>query len=370
MRILFTCSGTAGHINPALAIAQKIKSLRPDTEFLFVGSGRVMENNLIPAAGFQIKNVTMTGLSRSLSLSGLKHNIGTAVKMITSAHQARKIIREFKPDVVVGTGGYVCYPVIKAAKGRGIPTLIHESNAVPGLATKLLEGTVDRILVAFPDKDGVYRRKKKLIVTGTPIRSDFENMSRYDAKEKLGLVGKPLVVSFWGSLGAEIMNGYMEEFVRLAGGSGLFYHIHATGGGEATAKAFCQRVPESESEWTDVRPYINDMGLVMTAADLVLCRAGASTLAELTGLGRASILVPSPYVTNDHQMKNARRLEEVGAAALREEKSVSGRELFELSRAIVGDRLRLIKMERAASSMGVKDSAGKIAKIVFDMVEG
>lgn len=369
MRILFTCSGTAGHINPALAIAQRIEKVRPGTEFLFVGSGRDMENRLIPAAGYEIKNVTMTGLSRSVSLSGLKHNIKTAANIVGSSLQAKKIIRDFKPDVVVGTGGYVCYPVIKAAKDRGIPTALHESNAVPGLATKMLEGTVDKLMLAFPDKDGAYHHSEKIVVTGTPMRGDFETVTRHDAKYKLGLVGKPLVVSFWGSLGARDMNAHMEEFVRLAGASGLFYHIHATGGGEENAVAFRQRVPESASEWTDVRAYIDNMGLVMTAADLILSRAGASTLAELTGLGRASILVPSPNVTNDHQTKNARRLEEVGAACVREEKTVSGQEMFELVRGIVSDKMRLVRMERAAASMGVKDSAGKIAKLVLEMAQ-
>ena len=367
MKVLFACGGTAGHINPALAVAQRIHSIAPSAGVLFVGSGRDLENSLIPAAGYELVNLPITGLSRARTLDGLKYNAKTAWNLMRASRQARKILKEFKPDVVLGTGGYVCYPVLTAAHALGIPSAIHESNAVPGLTTRMLEGVADRIMLAFPDKENIYRHREKLLITGTPVREDFSAMSRDEAKMRLGCVGKPLVVSFWGSLGAARMNEYMEEFVRLCAGGEVFHLIHATGGGEEYYREFCRRVPECESPWTDVRPYIEDMGTVMTAADLVLCRAGASTLAELTALGRASVLVPSPNVTNDHQRKNARRLEEVGAAVIREEAIASGRDLFELSRDLVADRLRLVRMERAAASLAVQDSAGKIVRVLAEL---
>ncbi|MEF9972188.1 MAG: UDP-N-acetylglucosamine--N-acetylmuramyl-(pentapeptide) pyrophosphoryl-undecaprenol N-acetylglucosamine transferase, partial [Oscillospiraceae bacterium] len=230
MKFLFTCGGTAGHINPALGIAQRLKALMPDSEFLFVGAQGHMETELVPREGFNIKTVTITNISRSLSLEGLKHNANTVKNVITSSGEAKAILREFKPDVVLGTGGYVCYPVLKAAHSLGIPTLVHESNAVPGLTTKMLGSTADKILVGFEESRQYYKHSERVIVTGTPVREDFCHTNKKAAREALGLdPEKPLVVSVWGSLGAAFMNKTMVGFIEKALGNPFFGLIHAAG---------------------------------------------------------------------------------------------------------------------------------------------
>jgi len=373
MKFLFVCGGTAGHINPALAIAGRLRELFSDAQFMFVGSGREMENRLIPAEGFELRNITMTGFSRSLSIAGLKKNINTVKNLVVSAGESRRILDEFKPDVVIGTGGYVCYPVITAAAKKGIPTVIHESNAVPGLTTKMVSGVADKVLVAFPGVQDRYKKPQNVVVTGTPVRGDFTTLSREAARKKLGILDdKPLVVSFWGSLGADGMNGKMADFIRLAASSDAFHHIHATGGGDAGVKKMRARLSERKidnlPEWIDLRPYISNMGEVMTAADVVLCRSGASTLAELTALGRASILVPSPNVTNNHQEKNAREVEKAGGAAVITEAECTGESLYTAVLSLLGDRKRLDAMEKGAHRLGVADACEKIVETVLKLI--
>jgi len=365
MKFLFACGGTAGHINPALAVAGKLRELLPDSQFLFVGSGREMEKRLVPAEGYVLKNITITGFSRGFSPSDLKHNAVTIRNLAVSKRESETILDEFSPDVVIGTGGYVCYPVLRCAAKRGLPTLMHESNAVPGLTTKMLSGVVDKVLVAFPDVESRYKKPERVVFTGTPVRGDFSLLTRESAKKKLGIAGKPLVVSFWGSLGADMMNGRMADFIRLNSRSGEFWHIHATGNGKDGVARMVERLAERGvyglPAWEDLRPYIDDMGTVMTAADLVLCRAGASTIAELTNVGRAAILVPSPNVTNQHQEKNARELERSGAVAVAEESACSGESLYNSALGLLRDRDALAVMERASRSLGRRDACDKIA---------
>lgn len=372
MRFLFACGGTAGHINPALAIAGRLRELMPDAEFLFIGTGREMEKRLIPAESFELRNITITGFARGFSPRDIKHNIITVRNLFISGKESEKILDEFKPDAVIGTGGYVCYPVLKSAAKRGIPTVMHESNAIPGLTTKMLSGIVDKVMVAFPDVSENYKRPERVVFTGTPVRGQFEAMTREEAKRRLGVGAKPLVVSFWGSLGAEMMNGKMADFIKLNSKSGELWHIHATGGGKSGVTHMVERLSERGvyglPAWEDLRPYIDNMGTVMTAADVVLCRAGASTLAELTNIGRAAILVPSPNVTNNHQEKNARQLEKAGAASVITEPECSGESLYNAVLGIIRDRKRLERMETASRRAGVPDALERITDIVLSMI--
>ena len=371
MRFLFACGGTAGHINPALAVANRLRELFPEAEFMFVGSGRAMENRLIPGAGFPLRNITVTGFSRGVKPRDIKHNIGTVKNLSVAKRECGEILDSFKPDIAVGTGGYVCYPILKAAAKRRIPTVIHESNAVPGLTTKLLSGTVDRVLAAFPSVKGHCKRPERVELTGTPVREDFLKLSREDAKRRLGLTGKPVVVSLWGSLGADGMNSKMAEFIMLNSRSGQMRHIHATGNGDAGMTRMIERLNSlgvyGLPDWEDLRPYIDNMGTLMAAADLVLCRSGASTLAEITALGRASVLVPSPNVTNDQQTKNARELERVGAAVVLAEKDCTGEQLYNTVVGLLRDRDRLSAIEKGAGSLGVRDACGRIVNIILDL---
>lgn len=371
MRFLFTCGGTAGHINPALGVAQRLKELMPDCEILFVGATGHMETELVPREGFEIKTVTITNISRSMSLEGIKHNLGTVKNVLTSTSEAKRIINGFRPDVVVGTGGYVCYPVLKAAHSLGIPTVVHESNAVPGLTTKMLSGVTDRILVGFEESRRHYKHPERVSVTGTPVRETFRSIDKAEARKKLGLdPEKPLVVSVWGSLGAAFMNRTMVEFVEKALGKPFFSLIHSAGKGgyksmlEDLEK---QGVKNAREQGMEIREYIYDMPLVMAAADLVVCRSGASTLSELGVLGRPAILVPSPNVTNNHQEMNARVLEKAGAAVLIPESEITADKLLGSVSLLLSRPDTLDAMAEQMKKLGVGNATERIADIVLEL---
>jgi UDP-N-acetylglucosamine--N-acetylmuramyl-(pentapeptide) pyrophosphoryl-undecaprenol N-acetylglucosamine transferase len=346
--------------------------MQPDSEFLFVGTGREMENRLIPAEGYEIKNIKMSGFARGVKPKDFKHNLTTIHNLAESRKDSERIIDEFKPDAVIGTGGYVCYPVLKCAAKHGIPTFMHESNAIPGLTTKMLSGVVDKVMVAFPEVSSYYKKPENVVVTGTPVRGDFLPISRKEAKSRLGVSGKPLVVSFWGSLGADGMNHKMADFIRLNSKSGAMWHIHATGNGENGVSRMIERLSECGvyglPEWEDLRPYIDNMGLVMTAADIVICRAGASTLAEITKVGRASILVPSPNVTNNHQEKNARHLEKEGGAIVVTEDNSSGEQLYNTVIGLLREPNRLAQLEKNAAKLGEPEATKKIVDVILSNI--
>ena len=373
MKFVFTCGGTAGHINPALGVAGRLKELLPDAEFLFIGAKGMMETELVPREGYEIKTVEISNLSRSISLSGLKHNAHTAKTLVTSLREAKAILCEFAPDVAIGTGGYVCYPVLRAAHALGIPTLVHESNAVPGLTTKLLAGTVDCVMVGFADAKANYPKKANVVFTGTPVRGDFEKLSRSAARRALGLAeDQPLLLSVWGSLGSGYMNGVMPEFMAMTAEKREFSMIHSAGkrGYEKLAQAAKERCGEDlAARGVDLRDYIYDMPAVMAAADLVMCRSGASTLGELAVLGKPAILIPSPNVTNNHQEKNARLLEKRGAAKVLLEGQFTPERLYQEVRSLLCDGAELEAMGSAMRESGVADATEKIADLVLNYIK-
>ena len=366
MNYLLVCGGTAGHINPALAIAAELRRIDPDVRLLFVGSGREMENRLIPSAGYELVNIKMSGLWRGIAPSKLYQNIKTIKNLATAGKEAGKLIDSFKPDAAIGTGGYICYPVLRKAAEKGIPTYVHEANAIPGLTTKLLGTIVDKVLVSFPGLEKQYRRPDRVIFTGMPVQNEFAETAKKRTSAPSG--GKPIVVSFWGSLGAEMMNEPMAEFIKLDIDSGEFRHIHATGksGGVQEMKNRLKRLgaPEELPDWIDIREYIYDMPQVMGSADLILCRAGASTLAELTVTGKPAVLVPSPYVTNNHQIENAKHLQKTGGAIMLAEKKCTGAELYKTVLSLLNDKAALKKMSDTQRSIATPDAAEKIARLV------
>ena len=370
MKILFTCGGTAGHINPAIALAGRLRELMPDCEVLFIGAEGNMETELVPKEGYDIRAVTVTNLSRGHDLEAIKHNLLTVRNVAGSIHEAKKIIREFKPDVVVGTGGYVCFPVIEAAEQLHIPSAVHESNAVPGLTTKLLADRVQKIMVGFPESVQHYRHSDRVVVTGTPVRGQFDAYSKAQAKAELGIdENRPLVVSVWGSLGAGYMNKLFAEILNGDALDGSFELIHAVG--KKYYADFCRETENAElrKKCADVREYIFDMPRVMAAADLILCRAGASTLAELCYMGKPAIIVPSPNVTNNHQEKNARVLEKAGGARVIVESELNAERLCAEVKALVSDREKLDEMSAAMRSLAVTDSVDKICENILALVK-
>lgn len=371
MRILFTCGGTAGHINPALGVAGRIRELIPEAEILFVGAEGHMETELVPREGYELRTVRIAGFRRSLRPKQLVQNARTAGLVVKAVREARRIVREFRPDVAVGTGGYVCYPVLKAASALGVPTAVHESNALPGLTTRLLEKRMDRIMVGFAESRDAYRDPAKVEVTGTPVRVDFRRTDRASARRELGLPAEePVVLAVFGSLGAGYMNEMLREVIRLMGDDAPFRLIYATG------KRYYDEVRAAleregiRSARADIREYIYDMPKVMAASDLILCRSGASTISELSYLGKPSVLVPSPNVVNDHQTKNAAVLAEAGAAVMLREGQFDDRALFDTVTGLLGDAAGLRAMGAASASLGVRDATDRIASIVLGLAEG
>ena len=370
MKVIFTCGGTAGHVNPALALAGLIRQRRPDSEILFVGARRGIERQLIEEAGWPFRSVEISSFRRSLKPKEIRHNLVSLRNLIRSPGEARALLKEFPADLVVGTGGYASYPVIREAARQGIPTAIHESNAIPGLTTRLLEPHADLIMVGFEECRKNYRHPEKVLVTGTPVRGDFFTYTKKEAKQKLGMDdGRPVIVSFWGSLGASEMNRQTARFLALEAAEGRpFHHIHAAGvvgSRQMTAYLADAGVDLSKTPELEVREYIHDMGTLMRAADLVICRAGASTISELTALGVPAIIVPSPNVTHNHQEHNARVLADAGGAVMILEKDSSGQLLYDTARSILKDDTRRAEMSAAMASLGVIDATEKIYAAVM-----
>ncbi len=322
MRVLMTCGGTGGHINPAIAIANTIKNNIPSAEILFVGTKRGKEGELVPREGYEIRFVESQGIRRSLSLANIKA-IYTA---LVSPYKAKPILKEFAPDVVIGTGGYACWPILKAASMMGIPCAVHESNAKPGMAVKRLQGSVDKILINFDATRDELKKKEKVITVGNPLRNAFSHMEKGVAREKLGIPKDAFfVLSYGGSGGAEFLNETMVKVMALLAEKPTSVFVtHAAGSRDfaATRERFAALGLEQKPNLT-LEEYIFDMPVRMAAADLVICRAGAMTLSELAMMGKASILIPSPNVTDNHQYKNAKVLADAGAACLLEERELT-----------------------------------------------
>ena len=370
-RVIFTCGGTAGHVNPAIALAQLMRRKDPATEFLFVGAERGLEKDLVPKAGYEFCTVHISSFHRSLKPREIKHNVISVCNLMRAPREARAILQEFRPDIVIGTGGYASYPMVKAAAKAGIPTAVHESNMVPGLTTEMLEPFADRVMVGFESCRQHYKHPDKVAVTGTPVRGDFFDLTKEEAKRALNVDdGRPLIVSFWGSLGASGMNRQMADFLALEAAKEPFHHIHGAGnaGYPMVKQLLRDKGVDLEAHPSlQVKEYIYNMAVVMRAADLVICRAGASTISELTALGVPAVIVPSPYVTNNHQEKNARVLEEAGGAAVLLEKDATGQALFQTACAILHDGERRTGMEKAMASLGIRDATERIYQTVLEL---
>ena len=372
-RVIFTCGGTAGHVNPAIALAQLMQEKDPATEVLFVGAERGLEKDLVPKAGYAFRTVHISSFHRSFKPKEIRHNLISVYNLMRAPREARAILREFQPDVVIGTGGYASFPMVKEASRAGIPTAVHESNMVPGLTTEMLEPFASRIMVGFESCRQHYKHPEKVMVTGTPVRGDFFVLTKEEAKSRLGLNdGRPLIVSFWGSLGASGMNRQMADFLALEAAKEPFHHIHAAG--KTGYPVVAQLLREKDVDLTqysalELREYIYDMAVVMRAADLVICRAGASTISELTALGVPALIVPSPYVTNNHQEKNARVLEEAGGAAVLLEKDSSGQTMFQIACGILRDAEKRMKMEAAMTSLGIRDATERIYQTILEITQ-
>lgn len=368
MKVLIACGGTGGHINPGLAIADIIKSKYPDAEFLFAGTPKGMESKLVPKAGYRMEKIKVAGFQRKLTVENIGRNAKAVVYLINSGRRAKEIIEGFKPDIAIGTGGYAAGPVIRKAAKMGIPTAIHEQNAYPGVTNRLLSKEVDYVMLTVKEAlDFMDKSKFEYSVTGLPVRSGINKVDRAEARKKLGFNDDFTILSFGGSLGAGCINETMSEVIKWHTEKGLaINHIHGYGGmGKETFPEFMKKnnIPMKSSRLR-VTEYINDMDICLAAADLVVCRSGASTLAELEAAGRASILVPSPIVAGNHQYHNAMVLGKAGAAVVIEQKDVTRERMISEVENLYNDRKKTASMSEKAAGLYLTDTNERILEVI------
>lgn len=369
MRVLFSGGGTAGHINPALAIANNLKEMCNDFEAHFVGTAEGLEVGLIPKSGYTLDLIKVHGFERKLSLGTIK----TAAELPMAVAASKKIIKKFNPDVVVGTGGYVCGPVLYAAAKMKIPTFVHESNAFPGITVKILSKYTDKVAVGIEAAKEYLPNAKSVVFTGNPVRPEILNVDAFGARRKLGLDSRPFILIFGGSLGARDFNAAAADWICSVAESGKYNILMGTGKlnqYETVINRMKEKGVNPDSfPNIIVSEYIYDMDIAMNAADLVISRAGASTLAELTAIGKPSVLVPSPYVTDNHQEHNARAIERGGGAKVILEKDLNVQSINDVVCEIAENPATLTEMAKAAAKMGVPSSANIICDEILNLAK-
>lgn len=370
MRILIAAGGTAGHINPGLAAANRLIKENPDTVVRFVGTREGLETTLVTRAGYKTDYIKIHGFDRSLSV----RNIKNICELPLAIGAALRIIKDFKPDVVMGTGGYVSGPVLYAAAIKKIPTIVHESNAFPGVTTRMLAGIVDTVALGVSDAEKYLKKIKNVIVTGTPVREDLLENDVGEARKRLKLDKRPYIVAFGGSLGAVGFNKTVADWIVAEVKKNRYQILMATGKNNRYEDVMRQlRACGADIENADninICEYIYNMNDVMSAADIMICRAGASTLCELTALGKASVLVPSPYVTGNHQEHNARAVERGGGARVILEKDFTADALNSVVEELTGDSKKLLEMRNAAKSMGRVDALDALCTEINRLAKG
>ncbi len=366
MKFLFAGGGTAGHINPALAVAGYIKERHPDAEISYIGTAEKLEARLVPEKGYDFHTIDVAGFQRKLTPKNIVKNISAVGKVFSSSADSKKLLKEINPDIVIGTGGYVSGPVLREAQKLGFKTAIHEQNAFPGVTTKMLAGGADSVMLAMPEAEKYLKLKNKPIITGNPVRGELLNITKEEARARLGLDNRPLILSFGGSLGARLVNEAVTELIKWHNGTDKFYHIHATG--KVGYSSVMSNLDGTDlSSLVDIREYINDMDVCMAAADLVICRAGAITLSEIACLGKPSILIPSPYVAENHQYHNAMTLKRAGAAEILEEKDLTGESLIGIVSRIIENKPLLEKMSVNAEKHAIKDANKRIYDVLMKL---
>lgn len=366
MRIIFCGGGTAGHINPAIAVAQELSNQYADSEILFIGREGGKENRLIIDSGYKLKTIKIQGLKRKISIKNLK-SLSYALRAKATA---KRIIREFKPDVIFGTGGYVCWPVISAAHSLGIPCAIHESNISPGLTTRLVAKKCDLILLNHEKSKEYFNHPEKIRVVGNPLRMDFSTITRVSARKEMKLnPNEIMIVSFGGSIGAEKINETVMEVIKeYSTKEKNVRHIHATGA------RYYEAVKNSEYarglNGCKILPYIDDMPRLLHSADIVISRCGAMTLSEISAVGVAAILIPSPNVSDNHQYKNAKYLSDMGGAILIEEKNLSKKVLISAICSLKSDENGRKKRAKIIKAQSIPNSAKLILKELISIQKG
>lgn len=366
MKILFAAAGTAGHVNPAIAMAQMLKEHHPDAEFLFLVTPNGMEKGLIEKAGYPTYVLDVRGIQRRLTLENLR-----ALHLFFRAGKAaRALLREWQPDLIIGTGGYMSFPAVEAGKRLHIPCVLHESNAVPGLAVRLLAGKADLVLGGFPDITEHLSKKCRFYYVGTPVRHEFRKVSRAVARASIGVQdGEFLLVTVGGSLGAkQLSQTAIKCFEALYRGRNNYRMILSTGKRfYDEMRLVADQMPLSGNALT-LAPYIDNMAAVLSAADLVISRGGAATITELSAVAVPSIIVPYPAATGDHQTKNARALESLGACLVIPESELTAERLESEISNLVKNPERLRHMRNATRILRPKTSEDSIIKLLDSLL--
>ena len=357
MKVLIAAGGTAGHINPALAIAGRIKAGCPEAEIHFAGRRKGMEYDLVTRAGYAFHHIEVNGIQRSLTPKNIARNIAAVWHLALAMPRAGAMLRQLQPDLVIVAGGYVSGPVLQAAARRGIPTAIHEQNAFPGVTNKILAKEVDVVFAASAAAVDRLGAPDKTLVVGNPVRPEVFRQDRAAARKALGAGDRVVLLSFCGSLGARRINEVVADLAAWHTKNRDFLHIHATGSrGVELFRRLGLEKGFAGAKQLQVKEYIQDMPRMLAAADLVISRAGALTLAELEAAGRAAILIPSPNVAENHQYYNALELEKAGAAVVVEEKDLTGEKLIELVDRLTSRPETLAEMGQKARALARPDS--------------
>ena len=367
MRAIIAAAGTAGHINPGIAIANEINKQEKNSKIIFIGTTRGLENDLVPRAGYELKTIDAYGLSKKISID----NIKKMIKTLKGFGEAKKLLKEINPDIVIGTGGYICGATISAAHRLKIPTILHESNAFPGKAVKMLAKKTDTILVSFKDAMGRIKHAKKIVYTGTPVKIKKQNYTEEQKEKMIKKVGlnkqMPIALVFGGSQGARRINQAIMEMIKSELNEN-YQMIWATG-----PKQYDIVKEELENENKNINhiknmkilPYIYNMEEIMNIVDVIVARSGAMTITEIANLGKPSILVPLPNVSHDHQLYNAKVLQNVGAADIILDNELTGKKLNENIEKIVLDKDKCKSMGEKALTVATDDVENKIyAQIV------
>lgn len=362
MRAVLVGGGTGGHIVPALAVAGYLKQREPDVEILYIGAKGAMEERLVPAAGYDMKTISISGFQRKLSPKNILKNIQTVSRLFDASKDSKAILKEFKPDICIGTGGYVSGPVIREAVKLGIATVIHESNAYPGVTTKMLAPDVDTVMLAMPDAKKYIKGSANIAITGNPVRIEVLEAQMEASRKKLDLDERPLILSFGGSLGAKAINSAMVEVLIDSSKEKKYQHIHGYGHHD---KEFLDRLDAAgfkaeENPQIRLLEYIDDMPACLAAANLIICRSGAMTLSEIEAKGKASILIPSPNVAENHQYHNALALVKKNAANLIEEKNLTGEGLWKTVELLFSSPEKLKEIENNAAMLEISDANSRI----------
>jgi UDP-N-acetylglucosamine--N-acetylmuramyl-(pentapeptide) pyrophosphoryl-undecaprenol N-acetylglucosamine transferase len=363
MKIVVSGGGTGGHIYPALALIREIQKENKNAQFLYIGTKNGLESTIVPREKIPFKSIHITGFKRKLSLD----NIKTVLRFLKGVRDSKKMLKDFKPDIVIGTGGYVCGPVVYAAAKLNIPTIVHEQNSVPGLTNKFLSRYVNKVAICF-DEAKEYFPKEKVVFTGNPRASEVNGKDGIRGRLSAGLsTTMPAVLIFGGSRGARPINDAVIKALSEFGEK-PYQVLYVTG--DVHFKDVQNEVElVGNPKNVVIKPFIHNMPEVLSGIDLVVSRAGATTLAEITSLGIPSILVPSPYVTNNHQEKNARSLSDHGAAELLLEKDLNNKSLIQQIDKILLDNEYLKTMKIKAKKLGVPDSADRLYKLMKQLIQ-